>query len=149
MHWPPVARWQVVHVCGAARELPQAQPGYAPFAYVDAGWGDMLACADLVVSRAGANAVFELLALRKLQLLVPLPATASRGDQIENAAYARAQGYCQVLRNEALSGDALVRSLEALWTDRAAYARRLDTFESPAAAERVADIIQDLAAERS
>ncbi len=142
-------RWQVVHVCGSGRELPQAQPGYAPFGYVDDGWGDMLACADLVVSRAGANAVFELLALRKLQLLVPLPATASRGDQIENAAYARAQGYCHVLRNEALSGDALVQALDDVWADREAFARRLSTFESPDAAECVTDIIQDLAAERS
>ncbi len=144
-----LTRWQVVHVCGSARALPPARPGYAPFAYVDAGWGDMLACADLVVSRAGANAVFELLALRKLQLLVPLPATASRGDQIENAAYARSQGYCEVLRNEALTGDALVQALDALWAGRERFAQRLSTFHSPAAAERVAGIIQDLAAERS
>ena len=141
-----LARWQVVHVCGAAETLPESQPGYVPFSYVDEGWGDILAAADVVVSRAGANALFELLALRKLHLLVPLPATASRGDQIENAAFARSHGYSDVLRNDLLGGPSLNDALEALWANREARLEALERFDVPPAALRISDLIQDAAA---
>ena len=141
-----LTRWQVVHVCGAAEDLPEPQPGYVPLSYVDEGWGDILAAADMVVSRAGANALFELLALRKLHLLVPLPATASRGDQIENAAFARAHGYSDVLRNELLGGSALSDALEALWANREERLEALEQFDVPPASLRISDLIQDAAA---
>jgi UDP-N-acetylglucosamine--N-acetylmuramyl-(pentapeptide) pyrophosphoryl-undecaprenol N-acetylglucosamine transferase len=58
----------VAHVCGPGK-IPDVQaPGYYLFEYVGDGWGDLLAVADLVVSRAGANTLFELLALRKAAL---------------------------------------------------------------------------------
>ena len=92
----------------------RGQPGYRQFEYVDAEWGDLLAAADLVVSRAGANAVFELAALGKPSLLIPLSAQASRGDQIDNARYAERQGWSRVLLEEDLDHQRLLDELVAL-----------------------------------
>ena len=86
----------LAHVCGPKRTDASLadRAGYHQFEYVGAQWGDLLAAADVVVSRAGANSLYELVALRKPHLLVPLPRSASRGDQISNA------GYAQVARLE-------------------------------------------------
>ena len=133
--------WQVVHVHGEVETPPDPQPGYVPLPFVAEGWGDVLAAADLVVSRAGANALFELLALGKLNLLVPLPATASRGDQIENAAYAAAEGFSTVVRDGELSGERLLAATLELWERRAEVHNQLRRFEAPDAVTRIADLV--------
>jgi len=109
-------RFNVAHVCGPGRvdARLRGQPGYRQFEYIDAGWGDVLAAADLVVSRAGANAVFELAALGKPSLLIPLSAQASRGDQIDNARYAERQGWSRVLVEEDLDHERLLVELIGL-----------------------------------
>ncbi len=109
--------------------------------YVGEGWGDILAAADVVISRAGANALFELLALHKLNLLVPLPAASSRGDQLENAAFAEEQGYSLVLREEALTTESLLAALSRLHRERTAFARRLAAVEPLPATERIVEVI--------
>jgi len=121
----------VVHVCGAGK-LPDLRcAGYHPYEYVRGEWGDLLAAADLVVSRAGANTLFELLALRKPNLLVPLSRRASRGDQIENAAWARSAGYSRVLEEDGLASGGLVGAVQAAWADRAAMGAALQQFGTP------------------
>src|SRR5690606_32800509 len=77
----------VIHLCGRGWLDPalEARRGYRQFEFVGAGLADLFAAADRVVSRAGANTLFELLALRKPMLLIPLPGKASRGDQLLNA----------------------------------------------------------------
>jgi UDP-N-acetylglucosamine--N-acetylmuramyl-(pentapeptide) pyrophosphoryl-undecaprenol N-acetylglucosamine transferase len=91
----------------------------------------------VVVSRAGANALFELLALGKPMLLVPLTARASRGDQLENAAFARAHGYAQVLEEQDLEGASLTRAIESLYAEAARWRTALARFERPPALERM------------
>lgn len=59
--------------------------GYVQFEYISKEMRDLFAMSDIVISRAGANAICELLALKKPNLLIPLSANASRGDQILNA----------------------------------------------------------------
>lgn len=123
-------RYVVVHVCGPGRTRaePAGQPGYVQREYVREGWGDVVAAADLVVSRAGANALYEWLALGKPHLLVPLPRTASRGDQIENAAFAAGNGWSLVLPEDALSADTLLAELARLDEEAGAIRCRLETF---------------------
>ena len=70
--------------------------GYKQFEYVKEDLKDLFALADVVISRAGANAICELLALRKPNLLIPLPASSSRGDQILNARSFESQGFSMV-----------------------------------------------------
>ncbi len=121
----------VVHVCGAGKRTQLEVPGYQQFEYVREEWGDLLAAADVVLSRAGANTLYELLCLRKPNLLVPLSRRASRGDQIENAAYARGLGFSRVIDEEALSVDALVSGVESLLDEREAVREALRRFEVP------------------
>ena len=109
-------RYAVVHVCGPGQvdaEL-AAQPGYIQKEYLNDGWGDVIAAADLVISRAGANALYEWLALGKPHLLVPLPRTASRGDQVENAAFAAEKGWSLVLAEDAMDANSLQAELARL-----------------------------------
>jgi len=137
-----LADFAVVHVCGPGK-LPDVRfEGYHAYEYVTHEWGDLLAAADLVVSRAGANTLFELLALGKPNLLVPLSRRASRGDQIENAAYAREQGFSRVLEEEALSGAALVTAVRETWSARADLQQALSGFRAPDAAAVLFDELE-------
>ena len=81
----------------------------------------MFAAADIFISRAGANAICELLALKKPNLLIPLSAAASRGDQILNAESFEKQGFSMVLKEENMSDDSLLASVRKLWTDKERY----------------------------
>jgi UDP-N-acetylglucosamine--N-acetylmuramyl-(pentapeptide) pyrophosphoryl-undecaprenol N-acetylglucosamine transferase len=122
------AKYLVVHVCGPGKLCAEVNARYRQFEYVSDGWGDILAAADLVVSRAGANTLYELLALRKANLLVPLSRAASRGDQIENAIYAAGLGYSRVLDEEALTGRSLVAEIAALSAELNQVRERLASF---------------------
>ena len=126
------AAFNVLHVRGAGNLDPGADAtGYAQREFVADGWGDILAAAAVVVSRAGANALYELLCLGKPNLLVPLPATASRGDQIENAAYAERLGYSLVIQDAELNAAGLVAAVATLYRDRAVWRRALARFQPP------------------
>ena len=92
--------------------------GYAQFEYANQELSDLFALADLVISRAGANAICELLALRKPNILIPLPAEASRGDQILNANSFRSQGFSYVLEEANLSNTALLEAVEHVFAKK-------------------------------
>ncbi|MDX1977141.1 MAG: undecaprenyldiphospho-muramoylpentapeptide beta-N-acetylglucosaminyltransferase [Pseudanabaenaceae cyanobacterium bins.68] len=99
-----LSQYQVVHLCGQGHFAPNlvGQPGYIQFEYLHQDLAHIYALADLVVSRAGANAIFELVSLAKPHLLIPLSLQSSRGDQILNANSFAAQGYSRVLAEEQL-----------------------------------------------
>ena len=80
-----------------------------------------LALADVVVSRAGANAICELLALRKPNILIPLSAAASRGDQILNAASFEKSGYSKVIAEEDVTDEGLIDAIHEVFNHRKDY----------------------------
>ena len=121
----------VVHVCGPGKLSGFDHPGYHPFEFVTEHWGDYLAAADLIVTRAGANSLFEMLALGKPNLLIPLSQKASRGDQIENAHWAQTEGYSVVVQEEALTVAVLLSALADLSADIPGWHKRLARFEKP------------------
>ena len=124
--------YALAHVCGAGKldaDLAD-KPGYVQLEYVADGWGDIIAAADLVVSRAGANALYEWLALGKPHVLVPLPKTASRGDQIDNAAYAEERGYSLVVPEHELNSETLTAAVAKLAALAPAIRERLAGFET-------------------
>ena len=107
---------QVIHVCGAGN-LDPALDGAADYhqvEYLHADFGDALACADAVLARGGANSLAELVALRKPTIVVPLPAVASRGDQVENAERFAARGHGLVIPQDELDGERLRTALSEL-----------------------------------
>ncbi|MBQ8322468.1 MAG: UDP-N-acetylglucosamine--N-acetylmuramyl-(pentapeptide) pyrophosphoryl-undecaprenol N-acetylglucosamine transferase [Clostridia bacterium] len=93
-------KYVLLHVCGKGNAVESNIKNYRQFEFV-ADMGGAYACADLVVSRAGAGTVFELMALKKPALLVPLEGQ-TRGDQAENAEYFRQKGLCRVLKQSEL-----------------------------------------------
>ncbi len=138
---------QVVHVCGPGQveECLRNIEGYRQFAYLDEPWGDVLAAADLVVSRAGATILSELLALAKPSLLVPLGTSASRGEQIDNARHVERQGFVCVLPEERLDGATLVHEVTRMLADLDGWRSRLAEYRPPDAVERIGTLIKRLA----
>ena len=121
----------VIHVCGKGnvKENLRSVENYHQFEYINERWGDVLALAEVVVSRSGANALFELLSLRKPNLLIPLPLTQSRGDQIENAELAEINGWSLVLPEELCDPTSLLASLELITENLTHWQAKLQTFE--------------------
>ena len=116
-------KFQIVHLCGKGKvdESFYSTTGYYQFEYIDKELKDLFAAADIVVSRAGANAIFELLSLNKPNLLIPLPAGASRGDQILNAESFKKQGFSMVLSEDEMTNESLYLSICELYEKRAQY----------------------------
>lgn len=115
--------FQVIHLCGKGKveESLSTLKGYVQYEYIQKELKDLFALADIVISRAGANAICELLALHKPNLLIPLSANASRGDQILNARSFERQGYSMVLEEEELSKETLLASIRELHQKRSSY----------------------------
>ncbi len=115
--------FQVMHICGNGKldETLTGTPGYIQFEYVKDDLKHLFAAADVVISRAGANAICELLALKKPNLLIPLPANASRGDQLLNARSYEAQGYSVVKEEAELTPEILADTVRKLYLNRDSY----------------------------
>lgn len=115
--------YQVVHLCGKDKvdNLLLNTPGYKQFEYIKTELKDLFAMADVVISRAGANAICELLALKKPNILIPLPAASSRGDQILNARSFQAQGFSIVVNEEDLTTDLLISKVQELFANRQSF----------------------------
>ena len=138
--------FQVVHLCGAGNidNLLIPQKGYKQFEYLKSELKDVLAMADIVVSRAGANVICELLALKKPNLLIPLPASASRGDQILNAASFEAQGYSLVLSEEDMDTVSLTDRIYELYCNRKRYVENMSASSQVDAVNKIAALIEEV-----
>ena len=98
---PDLKEFSVLHLCGKGNLVKTVRENYRQYEYLD-NVGDAYAAADVVVSRAGSGALFEILALKKPSVVVPLEGS-SRGDQVENAEYFARKGLCAVLRQNQLN----------------------------------------------
>ena len=109
--------FNVIHICGKGnldKELENLE-GYRQFEYVKEDLPHFLKAADFVISRAGANVIFELLALKKPTLLIPLSKKISRGDQVLNANSFEKEGYSLVLdEDEMMEKHNLINKLNDL-----------------------------------
>ena len=138
--------FQIVHICGKDKidNLLLKTPGYKQFEYVKDDLKDIFAMADIVVSRAGANAICELLALKKPNLLIPLSAGASRGDQILNARSFEAQGFSMVIDEDYLSPDLLVEKVHALYCSRQTYIDAMEKSRQTNAIPSILEILNEI-----
>ena len=119
--------YQVIHLCGTNnidQELIKTK-GYVQFEYVNEELKDLFATADLIISRAGANAISEFLALRIPNILIPLSHGASRGDQILNAESFESQGYSYLLLEEDLTVASLLQAIEEVMGNRHTYIKAM------------------------
>ena len=115
--------FQVIHLCGKDKtdESLSSLEGYIQFEYIQDELKDLFALADVVISRAGANAICELVALKKPNLLIPLSAKASRGDQILNARSFERQGFSMVLEEESITNEVLLDCIRKLYGQKDTY----------------------------
>jgi UDP-N-acetylglucosamine--N-acetylmuramyl-(pentapeptide) pyrophosphoryl-undecaprenol N-acetylglucosamine transferase len=137
--------YQVIHLCGKGNldERLNDTPGYAQFEYIRAELSDLLAAADLVISRAGANAICELLALRKPSILIPLSAKASRGDQILNAESFERQGYSYLLKEEDLSIAKLLEAIDTVVERKQDYINAMSKSELNNSIDTIVKLIKE------
>lgn len=138
--------FQVIHLCGKDKidESLIHTEGYVQYEYIKQELADLFALADVVVSRAGANAICELLALRKPNLLIPLSAAASRGDQILNAASFKRQGFSEVLEEETLSAEALLHTIQTLYESRRTYIAAMEKSQQNDAIGKIVSLIDQV-----
>ena len=138
--------FQVVHLCGKGKidDSLKNLDGYAQFEYIKDELKDLFALTDLVISRAGANAICELLALHKPNLLIPLSANASRGDQILNARSFERQGYSVVLEEEELSQEVLLNAIQNLYENRETYINAMKNSPQQNSIDTIIDLIESV-----
>lgn len=140
-------KYQIIHLCGR-NNLDQnllEKKGYQQFEYVKKELKHYFACADVVVSRAGANAICELLALRKPNILIPLGLDASRGDQILNAKSFEKQGYSYVIQEKDVTGDTLLTAVNTVFDHRQDYIQAMNQSKLANPIETIVNLANKLA----
>lgn len=140
--------FQIAHLCGKGNLDPSLdnKKGYAQFEFVSGELNDIFACTDLMVSRAGANAICEILALRKPNVLIPLSAKASRGDQILNAASFEKQGYSYVLQEEDVTNETLLKAIRTVYEQKDTYINSMEKSKLSDPIAAIMDLIDELTA---
>lgn len=139
--------WQIIHLCGKGKvdESLHGTRGYVQYEYIQSELADLFALCDIVISRAGANAICELLALRKPTLLIPLSAKASRGDQILNARSFERQGFSMVLEEEEVTKEALLNAVSELAAHRQDYIRAMEECPQSDAVGTILGLLEEAA----
>ena len=135
--------FQVVHLCGKGKkdDTKDGLKGYVQYEYIESELADLFAMADIVISRAGANAICELQALKKPNLLIPLSANASRGDQILNARSFEKQGFSMVLEEEAITDNVLLKAVHDLYANRETYRQAMENAPGQDSISVICDLI--------
>ncbi len=138
--------FDVWHLCGKGNLDPglDGAPGYVQAEFLDADLPDAFAAADLILSRAGANALCEFQALGRPMLLIPYPKGASRGDQILNAESLKKRGLCHVLPQEEMTPATLADALLETWNDREALQAALRAAPPADGTKRVLELIEEI-----
>ena len=139
--------FQVVHLCGKDKmdNLLLTTPGYKQFEYVKEELKDLFAMADLVISRAGANAICEVLALKKPNILIPLPSKSSRGDQLLNAKSFASQGYSIVIDEDDIYPGVIADKVHELFANRHTYLDAMNQSDQTDAIPKIMELIEDAA----
>lgn len=138
-------QYQVVHLCGKGNldHSLDHTDGYRQYEYIKEELPDLFAMADLIISRAGANAICEISTLAIPNLLIPLSANASRGDQILNARSFEKQGYSEVIEEENLTKDTLLSAVQKLHDNRDIYISAMKNSKHTDSIQMILDLIRE------
>lgn len=136
--------FDVIHLCGKGKADPayEHMEGYRQYEYIQKELADLFALTDLVISRAGANAICEITALKKPNLLIPLSANASRGDQILNARSFEKQGFSLVLEEEEITNQVLLDAIHKLYDHRADFITAMENSQHTDAIHHITEMIE-------
>jgi UDP-N-acetylglucosamine--N-acetylmuramyl-(pentapeptide) pyrophosphoryl-undecaprenol N-acetylglucosamine transferase len=123
-------QFQIAHVCGTGKiDDGYKYDGYKQFEYLHEEFPHVLAAANLVISRSGANSIYELIAFRKPSILIPLTKDFSRGDQILNAQYCVEHGYSEAILQEQLIPVFLLKKIEIVEQNHDSMIETIKEFE--------------------
>lgn len=136
-------KYQIVHICGkdAIDNTMFHLKGYVQYEYVKEELKDILAMSDIVISRAGATTLYEILTLEKPNILIPLPKAVSRGDQILNANFFKNEGYSEVLQENDMSSDLFLNTIEKVLSNKNQYINKMNSSKIKNSADIILDII--------
>ena len=139
-------KYDIIHLCGKNNldSTLNNVPGYVQYEYIKDELKDMFAAADIIISRAGANTICELLALRKPNILIPLPASQSRGDQLLNAASFERQGFSKVLEEETLTNELLLNAVNEVYDKKEEYRKTMSSSTQTNAVASIVSLIEEL-----
>lgn len=140
-------KFQVIHLCGKDKldTSLEGMKGYVQYEYIKDELCDLMAAADIMISRAGANAICEILALRKPNILIPLSAQASRGDQILNAASFEKSGYSIVIQEEAVTDESLLKAVNDVYRQRETFITAMKRSQLNNSIEKIVGLINEAA----
>ncbi|MGP4078690.1 undecaprenyldiphospho-muramoylpentapeptide beta-N-acetylglucosaminyltransferase [Pseudalkalibacillus sp. R45] len=136
-------KYQIVHLCGKGKVDETINVhGYKQFEYIKDELPDILAMTDLVVTRAGSNSIYEFLDLQIPMILVPLPLSQSRGDQIQNAESFKKQGFAEVIQEEDVTDESLHQLIEKTYNEREQYKRSMQRSEQSNPLEKLYGLLE-------
>lgn len=137
-------RFQLIHVCGHNRvDSSYIDQGYKQFEYLHQEFPHVLAAANLVIARAGANSIYELIALGKPSILLPL-VRGSRGDQIANAKYCVAAGFSRMILEEQLTARVLLDTIYQVEQESAKMMLAMKQLQILPSTQLIYSLISDL-----
>ena len=135
-------RFNVIHLVGKGNANGLKRPGYYQKEFAS-DMADWLALCDFALCRGGANTLFELAALEVPALIIPLPKTVSRGDQIDNALYFNRHYGTKILFQEDMSKETLIDALDGLKADAAEIKSALSRAQGIDGTRKIAEILTD------
>ena len=140
---PLTGKYDIIHLVGKGKGQKIDNPHYCQMEFC-AQIEHLFAISDIVVSRAGSNAIYELLAINKPMLLIPLPKGSSRGDQVENAKYFEQKGYARVLYQENLCTKALIENIDYMLANQTAIQNKLQQIPKEALINGAENITKEI-----
>lgn len=140
-------QFQIIHLCGKGKvdETLANTPGYCQLEYANEDLADYFALASIVISRSGANSLYEILALGKPHVLIPLSTKISRGDQIQNARFYQKAGISTVIDDEALTADSLLQAVQDVAHRQQDIVQKIQELDIKSATDTIVQIIKEQA----
>lgn len=137
--------YQVVHICGKSNidENLKGLKGYKQFEYISEEQPHIFKISSIIISRSGANSIFEFLILKLPSILIPLSNKSSRGDQILNARYFEKLGFSKVLTEENLNSTVLYDNIVDLYKNRNKYINNMNKKHIPDGTKEIMELIRD------
>ncbi len=140
-----LANFDVINICGKNNldEEIENQSNYIQFESLGNDFLHIMACADIVVSRGGATSLFELMAMKKPHVIIPLSKKASRGDQIDNAKYFHSLGVSEYIMEEDCDWSRLYDKIQLVTQNKVQFLDKVDELDFVGATQNVLKIIQE------
>lgn len=138
-----LSSYNILHICGKGNIDNNCSniENYRQFEYVNEDLPHYMAAADIIVSRAGANSIFEFLALKKPNLLIPLSSKSSRGDQILNAESFEKSGFSLVIKEENLEDKLFIEKIDELNKNKNKYINNMSKSSLSNAVDLIVKVI--------